>query len=208
MICISIIEQNIEKCVEILEKCEMAELRFDKIQPKTEEISKLLQFKIPVIATCRKGIYNDCQRLKILTIAAENKATYMDIELESDKNYREKLIDIAHSNKCKIIISYHNFNETPDIATLKNIEEQAKTYNPDFIKIVTTAQKTEDNLQILSLYEKEKNLIAFAMGELGKHSRIESFKLGSPFIYAAYKREQKSADGQMTMDEIKKILQQ
>jgi 3-dehydroquinate dehydratase type I len=192
----------------MLKKCEMAELRLDKIQPEISEIKKLLAFKIPVIATCRKGIYNDDNRLKMLTVAAENGATYIDIEIESDKTYSKKLIDVAHCNNCKIIISYHNFNETPDIIALKNIIEQAKTFNPDFIKIVTKALAIEDNSTVLSLYETEKKLIAFAMGEYGKKSRRKSFELGAPFIYAAYEKGCESAEGQMTMDEIKKKLQQ
>ncbi|MDR2293509.1 MAG: type I 3-dehydroquinate dehydratase [Prevotellaceae bacterium] len=208
MICVSIIEQNIEKCIEILQKCEMAELRLDKIQPEPNEIKKLVTFKIPVIATCRTGIYDDCKRLELLTVAAKNGAKYIDIELESEENYKKKLGDIARSCNCKIIISYHNFNETPDIDILKNIIAQAKTFKPDFIKIATRALTIDDNSKILSLYKTEKRLIAFAMGELGKESRIKSLEFGAPFIYAACEKRRQSAEGQMTVDEIRKILKQ
>jgi 3-dehydroquinate dehydratase type I len=185
----------------------MAELRLDMIQPEPDEIKKLLAFEIPVIATCRSGIYNDDKRLKMLIIAAKNGATYIDIEIESDENYKKQLIDVARSCNCKIIMSYHNFNETPDIETLKTIVTQTKTYNPDFIKIVTKALITDDNSKIFSLYETEKKLIAFTMGELGKKSRIKSLQLGAPFIYAAYKKGQQSAEGQITLNALKKILQ-
>jgi 3-dehydroquinate dehydratase type I len=185
----------------------MAELRLDKIQPEPNELKKLLSFKIPVIATCRAGFYNDDKRLELLTIAVKNGATYIDIESESDENYRKTLIDVANLYNCKIIISYHNFDETPDIDILKNIVKQAETFNPAFIKIVTQAQTIDDNSKILSLYKIEKRLIAFAMGELGKESRIESLLLGAPFIYAAYDNGQESAEGQITMNELKKILQ-
>ena len=144
----------------------------------------------------------------MLIIAAKNGATYIDIELESDENYKKQLIDTARSCNCKIIISYHNFNETPDVDRLKSIVAQAKTFNPDFIKIVTKALVTDDNSRIFSLCETEKNLIAFTMGESGKESRIKSLKLGAPFIYAAYEQEQQSAEGQMTLNELKKILKQ
>ncbi|MDR0754840.1 MAG: type I 3-dehydroquinate dehydratase [Prevotellaceae bacterium] len=206
MICVSIIEQDIKKCISILQKCEMAELRLDKIKPEPNEIKKLLMFEIPLIATCRTGIYNDDERLKLLTVAAKNGATYIDIELESDENYRKKLIDVARSFNRKIIISYHNFNETPDIDILKNIISQAGIFNPDFIKIVTRAQKIDDISIILSLYETEKRLIAFSMGELGKKTRIKSLELGAPFIYAACEEGRQSAEGQMTVEELNKIL--
>ncbi|MDR0420207.1 MAG: type I 3-dehydroquinate dehydratase, partial [Prevotellaceae bacterium] len=131
MICVSIIEQNIEKCIEILKKCEMAELRLDKIQPNSVELQKLLAFNIPIIATCREGVYSDDERMELLTAAVKNGASHIDIELESNENYRKTLISTAHFYNCKIIISYHNFHETPDVDTLKNIVVHAKTFNPD-----------------------------------------------------------------------------
>ena len=206
MVCVSIIESKIDKCIEILQQCEMAELRLDKIQPKLSEIQKLLKFDIPIIATCRSEKYNDEQRFEILKIAAKNGAAYIDIEIESTEDYCEKLKEIARKNNCKIIISYHNFEKTPDINELKNIIEQAKKHNADLIKIVTTAQTNNDVIRLLSLYETEKNIIAFAMGELGKSSRIESFKLGAPFIYAAFEEGQESAAGQMSMLQVNEIL--
>jgi 3-dehydroquinate dehydratase type I len=186
----------------------MAELRLDKMQFESNELKKLLTFKIPLIATCRTGIYNDDKRLELLTFMAKNGATYIDVELESDENYKKKLVDTARSYNCKIIMSYHNFNETPDADTLKNIIAKAKAANPDFIKIVTQALTVNDNSIILSLYKTEKKLIAFSMGKLGKESRIKSLKLGSPFIYAAYSKKQQSAEGQMTVNKLKKILKQ
>ncbi|MDR1198970.1 MAG: type I 3-dehydroquinate dehydratase [Prevotellaceae bacterium] len=208
MICVSIIEQDIDKCIEILKQCEMAELRLDKIQPGIPELKKLLAFDIPIIATCRAGIYDNDKRLELLTAAIKNGAGYVDIELESDENYRKMLINAADYYNCKIIISYHNFNETPDIDTLKNIVARAKALNPDLIKIVTYAQTADDNSTVLSLYQNESQIVAFAMGESGKESRIRSLMLGSPFIYAACEKGCESAAGQMTVDELKKILKQ
>jgi 3-dehydroquinate dehydratase-1 len=184
----------------------MAELRFDKIQPQADEIKKLLNFNIPIIATCRNQKYNDSQRFEILKTAVENGAAYVDIEIESTEEYRKKLTETARKNACKIIISYHNFEETPAIAELKNIVAQAKRHDADLLKIVTTAQNCKDVARILSLYQIEKNIIAFAMGELGKNSRIESFKLGAPFIYAAFEEGSESATGQMTKQQVEKIL--
>ncbi|MDR2125906.1 MAG: type I 3-dehydroquinate dehydratase [Prevotellaceae bacterium] len=207
MICTSIIERNIDKCIKILKQCEMAELRLDRIQPEPNAVKQLMSLKIPVIATCRAGIYNDDKRLELLTIAVQNGAAYIDIELESNEHYKKQLIDLARSCNCKIIISYHNYNETPDVCTLKSIVAQAGTFNPDFVKIATRALSIEDNYAILSLYETEKNLIAFTMGKLGKKSRIKSLQLGSPFIYASYTKKQQAAEGQFTMNELKKILE-
>ena len=203
MICVSIIEKNIAQCVEILGKCKMAELRFDRIHPKISEIKTLLSVKIPIIATCRSGLYSDEQRLEILSEAIKNGATCVDIEIDSAEEYRQKLIATAKCNNCKIIISYHNFSETPDENVLKNIIFQAKKYHPDLIKIATTAQTLADAIRMVDLQKKNRKIIAFAMGERGTFSRLMSYKCGAPFIYAAYNHDSKSADGQLTVDEIK-----
>ena len=207
MICVSIVEKNIDKCLEILKKCEMAELRFDRILPKKSEIKRLLTFKIPIIATCRNGFYNDEQRLEILTEAIKNGATYVDIEIDSTEEYLQKLIVIANCYNCKIIISYHNFIETPDENFLERIIIEAEKYNPYLIKIVTIARTLADVERVIFLQQQKKKIIAFAMGEHGKISRLLSYDCGAPFIYAAYTHDSKSAEGQLTVDEIKKFFE-
>ena len=208
MICVSIIEKNIDRCLEILGKCEMAELRFDKIQPEISEIKKLLSVEIPIIVTCRSGLYSNEQRFEMLSEAIKNGAAYVDIEIDATEEYRENLIDIANRNNCKVIISYHNFIETPSENVLKKIIEQAEKSNPDLIKIVTTAQSSDVNDVLIALQKQNKKVIAFAMGEHGKISRLQSYNFGSPFIYAAYSQHSKSAEGQLTVDEIKKFFEQ
>jgi len=206
MICVCIIEKNIDKCLEILKKCEMAELRFDCIQPKISQIKELLSVKIPIIVTCRSGFYNNEQRFEILSEAIKNGATYVDIEIDSPEEYRQKLIDIANCNGCKIIVSYHNFSETPKHKVLQNIITQAQTYNPDLIKIVTTAQNLTEVRMLTNLQKRNEKVIAFAMGKHGAISRIISYDADAPFIYAAHTHDSIAAEGQLTVDDIKKIF--
>ena len=206
MICVSTIEKNIDKCLKILGQCEMAELRFDCIKPEISEIKKLLSVQIPIIATCRSGFYSDEQRFEILAEAIKNGATYIDIEIESTAEYRRKLTAIANSSNCKIIISYHNFNETPEENVLKEVIAKAKKHKPDLIKIVTTAQTLADAGKVVELQQRNKKIIAFVMGKYGKNSRLMSYEYGAPFIYAAHTHNSKSAEGQLTVDEIKKLF--
>ncbi|MDX1596241.1 MAG: type I 3-dehydroquinate dehydratase, partial [Nitrosopumilaceae archaeon] len=58
---------------------------------------------------------------------------------------------------------------------------------------------------ILQLYRKKgkTNLIAFAMGEEGRISRILCLHLGSPYTYVSLGKA--VAPGQFSVDEIKKI---
>ena len=50
--------------------------------------------------------------------------------------------------------------------------------------------------------QRKSELIAFSMGEIGKSSRLECLKLGSPFTYAALNENEAAAPGQWSYSEM------
>ena len=74
------------------------------------------------------------------------------------------------------------------------------------IKIVTTAKSTDDATRVLEIYRNKEslNLIAFAMGDNGRISRILCLYLGSPYTYVSLGKP--VAPGQFSVDEVKKII--
>ena len=50
-------------------------------------------------------------------------------------------------------------------------------------------------------------LIAFAMGDLGKFTRVSSLFLGAPFMYVAQDFGQITAPGQVPLSEMRKLLE-
>lgn len=73
----------------------------------------------------------------------------------------------------------------------------------DLVKIVTLARSHADSARVMSLYGKFSGLIAFAMGEKGKITRIFS-ALAGPFTYASL--TESVAPGQMSVNELRDIL--
>jgi 3-dehydroquinate dehydratase-1 len=65
----------------------------------------------------------------------------------------------------------------------------------------------KDTLAILSLYkfQNNTNLIAFAMGDYGRMSRILCTQLGSPYTYVSLGKP--VAPGQFSLDEIKSVFE-
>ena len=59
MICVSIAEKDLEKCIESLEKVEMAEIRIDLAEFNNDEIRKVFSLRKKLIATCRPGKIRD-----------------------------------------------------------------------------------------------------------------------------------------------------
>jgi len=67
-------------------------------------------------------------------------------------------------------------------------------------------KKVEDPAHVLSLYARVSkiNLIAFAMGDFGRISRILCLYLGSPFTYVSLGKA--IAPGQFNLTEVKSIV--
>jgi 3-dehydroquinate dehydratase type I len=57
----------------------------------------------------------------------------------------------------------------------------------------------------MALYEKNKNIIAFCMGQIGTITRIAAPLLGADFTYAALESKLATAPGQLIVDEMKDI---
>jgi 3-dehydroquinate dehydratase-1 len=128
----------------------------------------------------------------------------LDIEisiLKKDNDLRKFVKD----NKIPILVSSHDFRNTPNISLLlKKFEDMSKYSN--YVKLVTTARNSNDNFKVLSLYDNniKTNLIAFAMGEHGISSRLLCTLYGNaPFTYASL--DTPLTPGQLDIGVMKKI---
>ena len=206
MICASLSEKDPEICLSILEKVDMAEIRLDLTEFTHADIRKVFSRRKKLIATCRPGKYSDRERSEKLMIAIEFGATYVDIEYGSPAEYRNPLIDFAHSHECDVIISYHNFEMTPELPELEEIMHSCFRQGADLAKIATHVKVNRDNSKILSLYKAPGRLIALGMGDLGKISRIVAPFLGAEFTYAVPDGGKETAPGQISYSRLDKFI--
>ena len=206
MICVSVIEKSIPLIVDIANSAEMAEIRIDlcglDLQTTTEVFSHIQK---PTIATCRPDYCDDKQRTALLQAAIAAGATYVDVEIESSESFKKNIMAFAKEHNCKSIISYHNYEKTPSLQELKSIVDDCFAQGADIAKIATMAQTKADSARVLSLYAEYSNIVALAMGAEGKITRIANLCLGSPFSFAAVSLEHVSAQGQMTVEQMKTI---
>ncbi|MBT5017255.1 MAG: type I 3-dehydroquinate dehydratase, partial [Planctomicrobium sp.] len=182
---------------------ELVELRVDWI-PRGLRMDRLLKDRpTPVIVTCRRpddgGRFSDTEqkRLTILREAIMAGVEYVDLEEDIAKS-------IPRYGTTKRIVSYHDFEKTPD--DLEEIHGRLCECDPDIVKIVTMADSPADNIRMLRLVENAKvPTIGFCMGEYGVVSRILCGKYGSPFTYATFSKERVMAPGQLSFEEMKKM---
>ena len=223
MICVPIIESKISTAIEQIEKAnkitDMIELRLDYFSTLTEtELKQLItKCKKPVICTCRRmeesGFFKESEskRITVLKNAMKLKADYIDLEFDTPKIQKEKIFDYKkeHKLKTKIILSKHYFGFTPQYEELQKLLDKMYTKKIEVVKIVTKANTYEDNKIMFELlrYAKRKGikLIAFCIGNIGRDSRILSMPLGSFITFASLEKGKESADGQISIIELKKI---
>lgn len=218
-ICVSIIPQNVDEAISLIEKAEkqkpdFIEVRLDCIKGHERLVDIRRCTEIPLIATSRT---QDCQgkfsgseveRRKILLEAARSGFEYVDIELTASE--LEGFVGVLCQMNVKPIISFHDFNGTPGLQRLREILESELAKGAEVCKIVTTAKEVKDNLVVLNFLleaSRKAKVVCFAMGNLGKPSRLLSPLFGGFFTIASLGRGEETAPGQLTIQEMRVACQ-
>lgn len=196
-----------------LDKSDYAELRLDFLKPS--QIPNCLNFVKPYLKRCvctlrpksegGKFAGTETERISILKLIAEFNPYLLDIEYNTLKKNRN-LYQYIKRRDVNTLVSWHDFSGTPGEKKLGSMARKMSRFSKN-IKIVTTARTIRDTLRVLSLYKDTShrlNLIAFAMGDSGRISRILCTRLGSPFTYVSLGRP--VALGQFSLDEMKTIF--
>ncbi|MDD3033973.1 MAG: type I 3-dehydroquinate dehydratase [Bacteroidales bacterium] len=206
MLCRSIAVEGSEKILSLIDGAEMAEIRIEMSNLSPDEVRALFGEHRSLIATCRPGNIPDERRKALLNAAIDGGAEWVDIEIECDKGYMRELAKYAKAHDCKVIISYHNYQSTPDKEYLERIIEKSISEGADLVKIATMSNNDNDNSTLLSLYKPGRAILSIGMGEHGRVTRIEALKRGAPFTFVIAPGSHESAPGQYSEDEMKKLL--
>ncbi len=192
-------------CLQLASAWPLVEIRLDLVKLDPEKIETLAMQCRQWIATCRPGNHTEHDRTVLLAAAIRAGATYVDIEYEAEPGYRQALMDLAKQCQCKVIISYHNFESTPDINTLNQIIRHSTVMGADCVKLAVTANSPADCARVMSLYSQHDRLVAFAMGEAGKITRVAAPFLGADFTFASIDEAHLTAPGQLTASQMEVI---
>ncbi len=128
------------------------------------------------------------------------------VKIIFDREEHIRFIDIdwkekAPSHLDHLIVSYHNFQETPD---LDEIFAKMRARHPKacYYKLATFATSTLDALHMLHFQKKHPNVIGLCMGEKGSVTRILAPVMGAPIAYAPLEDGDKNALGQLLWSEL------
>ena len=207
-ICAVIVSKDLAAIKAIEPLVELFEVRIDLIGDGWQEVVK--QLHKPWIACNRsaeeggKWEGDEARKIDELVKATELGADIVDIELNT-RNLKAAIPVIKKKAKC--LLSFHELEKTPSLDRMKGIVQKELEAGADICKVITTAQRLEDNLTVLQLIAEfpKTKIVSFAMGPLGLASRILCPLVGSDFTYASIEEGKESAPGQITARELRKL---
>jgi 3-dehydroquinate dehydratase/shikimate dehydrogenase len=214
-VCAVIAEESIEAARAAIKRAarvaDMFELRLDYLRDfdfaRPEDLKLLLEDKpLPAIITCRAVEEGGNQqletraRLRLLVEGARQMADYCDIEA----TYYNQAMQLS-ADPSRLIISYHNFAETP--ANLDAVYRELCSLPAAIHKLATRARSISDALSVFRLLKyaraERRRLIALAMGEPGIITRVLGPAWGSFLTYGSVAGSRASAPGQLSCEELK-----
>jgi 3-dehydroquinate dehydratase/shikimate dehydrogenase len=203
----------IERAEAGLADSKFLEFRLDSLPKPAAALPQVKEFlashrEVTAIATCRRkafgGQFDGALRaeLDVLAKAAEAGCQIVDLEVESAEEAAPRQMDLLRAALraagAALLVSFHDFARTKG---LERAAERIETFEPEFVKVVSTARSLADNLAVLKLIEDRSlssHVVGIAMGEEGILSRVLGPRAGAAFTFASFGDGAETAPGQMT----------
>jgi 3-dehydroquinate dehydratase-1 len=133
----------------------------------------------------------------------------IDYELSNRPEDIETLRGISKAHGIGMILSYHDFQATPDAATLDGKFAAAAKWGADVAKVAVMPAGERDVLELLAATSRAREavdipLISMSMGGVGSLSRIVGGAYGSAATFAVGKSS--SAPGQIAIEDLRAAL--
>ncbi|XP_002277395.2 bifunctional 3-dehydroquinate dehydratase/shikimate dehydrogenase, chloroplastic isoform X1 [Vitis vinifera] len=219
LICVPIMGETIEKMVVDMSKAktsgaDLVEVRLDTLKrfnPRQDLEVLIRKCPLPTLFTYRPkwegGQYegDENSRRDALRLAMELGADYVDIELK----VAHEFINSIHGRKpekFKVIVSSHNYQNTPSVEDLGNLVVSIQATGADIVKIATTALEITDVARIFQITVHSQvssvPVIGLVMGERGLISRILCPKFSGYLTFGSLEPGIVSAPGQPTIKDL------
>ncbi|MDD6794539.1 MAG: type I 3-dehydroquinate dehydratase [Clostridiaceae bacterium] len=190
--------------------------KFNKVKETLLELRRILSNK-PILITFRSAneggqleISKEDYYMLIKSILNTQIADLVDVELFMGEDVVKELVQIAHNNNVKVVMSSHDFDKTPPKEEIINRLRKMQDLNADLPKIAVMPKNSSDVLSLLCATEEMRTkyanrpIITMSMAGIGTISRISGEIFGSSITFASLKKA--SAPGQIQVDKLNNIL--
>src|SRR5215469_97310 len=205
--------EMIERAAAALADTRFVAFRLDSVPRPAAMLPDLKSFlagrrDVIAIATCRRkdngGNFAGSltSELDTLLKAAQAGCQIVDLEVESAEEAKrsqlEKFREGLRAAGTALLVSFHDFARTRG---LEHAADRIAAFEPDYVKVVSTAHTLADNLAVLRLIEgrsRSADVVGIAMGEEGLVSRVLAVREGAAFTFASLDEGIETAPGQVT----------
>jgi 3-dehydroquinate dehydratase-1 len=170
---------------------------------------------VPLIFTCRavhEGGFQEiaaADRLRLnKAVIASGHIDLIDTEMSNEETMVTAMKAACRNTGCPLILSYHNFDETPDEAFILDRLTTAGELGADVAKVAVMPKNLKDVLTLLSATYTARTerldipIITMSMGAEGGITRIAGGLFGSDLTFALGKAS--SAPGQIPIEDLRK----
>lgn len=129
---------------------------------------------------------------------------YIDYEYFSHMDVFHEMLEFSN-----LVLSYHNFEETP--GNIMEAFSEMTALSPRVVKIAVMPKTNQDVLDLMNFtrgfktLNPEQEYAVMAMGKLGRITRVAGELMGSCWSYASLDEE--SAPGQILLHQLTKFLE-
>jgi 3-dehydroquinate dehydratase / shikimate dehydrogenase len=219
-LCVAIVASSpaemFERAEAALKDAKFLEFRLDSLAKPAAALDRLKKFlnehrDVTAIATCRRRAFGGnfsgslASEVEILMQSAQAGCQIVDLEVESAEEAKPAQLAKLRSAGAALLVSFHDFTRTK---ALEQAAQRIQRFNPDFVKVVSTARSLADNLAVLRLIEDRSissQVVGIAMGEEGIVSRVLAPRAGAAFTFASFVEGAETAPGQVTARTLREL---
>jgi 3-dehydroquinate dehydratase I len=170
----------------------------------------LLLFRRQQLAPPQLSYEQRLNFIKFLTALSLNDDLMLDFDVREQRAEIEWLK--THTHSTPLVLSYHNYQATPTNAELRLICNEMSLNKACIYKFSTYCQTRTDALRLLELLlelrSEEKRCTVLGMGADAIITRLFGPIWGSEIAYAPQVMANSSAPGQLTLEELQRLLGQ
>lgn len=197
------------------EHADAVEFRMDRADDPLEQLAAY-DGRLPLICTNRVEWEGGAAapgetRIEDLALATEHaRVEAVDIELDAVVGGSGlDVVDSARHHDVDVVVSVHDFDETPPRQELRRLLTNAAEYG-DVAKLAVTAEDLDDALALLAVTRAVSSggttVATMAMGETGRHTRAVAPIYGSRLGYAPIETAAATAPGQYDLATLRELV--
>ncbi|MEW9675707.1 type I 3-dehydroquinate dehydratase [Lentibacillus sp. L22] len=133
----------------------------------------------------------------------------IDFEVSNDPLHIKQLRKLSRDNNKQLILSYHNFKNTPTNEEMMKHVRLEESFGADVAKLAVMPKTKNDVLRLLDWTKQADEslnipVVSMSMGKIGSLSRIMGWAYGSIITFGVGKRS--SAPGQVPVNKLRELI--